>query len=505
MGVVWRARDERLDRVVAVKQLLLAPGLSAAEAEHSRVRAMREARIAARLQHPQAISVFDVALESGDPWLVMEYLPSASLAAVLDERGPLPPREVARIGRQVAGALAAAHAAGIVHRDVKPGNVLLGPDSTVKITDFGISRAAGDVTVTRTGILAGTPAYLAPEVARGEQPTPASDVFSLGSTLYAAVEGQPPFGTDENTLALLRAVADGQVRPPSRAGPLTAPLLRLLQDQPANRPTMSAASDLLGSVADGTDGPDTDTVATVPPLASSPPWWGERGPLRPSRTAAAAEQPASGSGTSGDAPRWQRPGVLLGAAAVLVLALVGIALALIGTGDNGQQRGVAAAPTTPRATGQQPATAPPATTAPEITGVPPPASATTVAPPPASETTVAPPPPPGPQQFERVVREYYSLLPDNTDAAWDHLGEGVRRQAGGRAGYEEFWSDIDQIRIVGPVEAQGDTVLLNLVFDQAGGPTTYERYRLTMAAAPDGRILIQASESIGRFDPRDFE
>src|SRR6201991_1381531 len=143
MGIVWQAHDERLHRTVAVKQMLLQPGLTDAQAEESRRRCMREGRIAARLAHPNAITVYDVAEQDGDPWLVMEYLPSKSLATVLSERGTLSPQEAARIGTQIASALVAAHAAGIVHRDIKPANVLLADDGTVKITDFGISRATG--------------------------------------------------------------------------------------------------------------------------------------------------------------------------------------------------------------------------------------------------------------------------------------------------------------------------------------------------------------------------
>ncbi|MGH3515431.1 MAG: serine/threonine-protein kinase, partial [Pseudonocardiaceae bacterium] len=206
MGVVWRAMDLRLQRLVAVKQLLVQPNLSPRATDEARARALREARIAARLHHPNAIVVYDVAEHEGEPCLVMEYLPSRSLAAVLAERGCLPVPEVASIGRQIASALAAAHAAQIVHRDVKPGNILITDDGTAKITDFGVSRAAGDVTVTQTGMMAGTPAYLAPEVARGQVPTPASDVFSLGATLYASVEGCGPFGDTDNPLALLHAV-----------------------------------------------------------------------------------------------------------------------------------------------------------------------------------------------------------------------------------------------------------------------------------------------------------
>ena len=257
MGVVWQAHDERLHRTVALKQLLLAPGLSVADTTEATERAMREGRIAARLQHPNAVSVYDVVDDNGQPVLVMEYVPSRSLSAVLDEKGSLEPLEVARIGTQIATALTAAHAAGIVHRDIKPGNVLLADDGTVKITDFGISRATGDVTVTATGMLAGTPAYLAPEVAKGENPGPPSDVFSLASTLYAAVEGQPPFGHTDNTLALLHAVAACRTIPPRQAGPLTGLLSQMLGPNPQDRPTMAETCRVLASLAAGQAPPAT--------------------------------------------------------------------------------------------------------------------------------------------------------------------------------------------------------------------------------------------------------
>ncbi|WP_253885576.1 serine/threonine-protein kinase [Actinokineospora diospyrosa] len=245
MGVVWRARDERLERVIALKRLIIRPGLTSAQADEARRRAMREARIAARLQHRNAIAMLDVAEHDGDPCLVMEFLPSRSLSAVLAEDGTLPPDQVAAIGSQVAAALAAAHAAGIVHRDVKPGNILLGDNGTVKITDFGISRAIDDGTVTETGMLAGTPAYLAPEIARGHDPSQASDVFSLGATLYHAVEGAPPFGLNPNPLALLHAVASGEITPPRGAGALTPTLMTLLRAEPTDRPTMDDAASVL--------------------------------------------------------------------------------------------------------------------------------------------------------------------------------------------------------------------------------------------------------------------
>src|SRR5918997_1674697 len=264
MGAVWRATDELLNRTVAVKELLIAaepPTAAGGDAlEESRQRLMREGRIGARLQHPHVISMFDVVVHEDRPWLVMEYLPSKSLAAVLGERGAMDPREAADIGRQVADGLAAAHAAGVVHRDVKPGNVLIADDGRVKLTDFGVSRAVDDVQLTRTGLIAGTPAFLSPEVARGLNPTAASDVFALGATLYAAVEGHPPFGLDDNPYALLHKVATSSPEPPQRAGALTALIMRLLADDPAQRPTADQARDTLATVAEGRTAPEAGST-----------------------------------------------------------------------------------------------------------------------------------------------------------------------------------------------------------------------------------------------------
>ncbi|MFS8103931.1 serine/threonine protein kinase [Lentzea alba] len=247
MGVVWQAYDEQLHRMVAAKELLALDGLDEAKIERAKARAMREARLAARLEHPNAIRVYDVVEEDGRPWLIMEYLPSRSLAAVITEQGSLPPREVARIGCYTAAALAAAHRHGIQHRDVKPGNVLIG-DQEVKITDFGISRATDDGTATMTGTV-GTPAFFSPEVARGEDAGLPSDVFSLGATLYNAVEGGPPFGTADNHIAMLHRVASGSIMPPANAGPLLAPVLfRLLANEPERRPSMEEAVHLLAAV-----------------------------------------------------------------------------------------------------------------------------------------------------------------------------------------------------------------------------------------------------------------
>jgi len=249
MGVVWEARDERLERPVALKQLRTEARLSGPDAELAKQRAMREARITARLHHPNAVSVFDVVEHEGQPCLVMQLVPSIPLTQVLRELKVLEPNEAARVGAQVAAALAAAHTAGIVHRDVKPGNILIGDDGVARISDFGISRALGDSTLTTTGMVSGTPAYLAPEVARGSESNFASDVFSLGATLYTMVEGAPPFGTDQNFIALLHRVAVGEFPTPHRAGPLTYLVERMLSRDPQDRPAMSDVAQTLAGLA----------------------------------------------------------------------------------------------------------------------------------------------------------------------------------------------------------------------------------------------------------------
>ncbi|MFF0491228.1 serine/threonine-protein kinase [Nocardia sp. NPDC003482] len=247
MGAVWLAHDRLLNRDVAIKQVLTTAGLTEQEATEVRNRIIHEGRVAAKLSHEHAIAVYDVVLEAGEPWLVMEYLPSRSVAKAMALVEALPPIEVAQIGAQVADALAAAHAAGIVHRDIKPGNILVADRGAevgkVKLSDFGISSGAGDTGDEPEDVITGTPAYLPPEVARGMRPTAASDVFSLGATLYTAVEGQPPYGFHEDNNVTVERAAMAQIIPPSRSGPLTEVLLHMMEPAPQRRPSMAQARD----------------------------------------------------------------------------------------------------------------------------------------------------------------------------------------------------------------------------------------------------------------------
>ncbi|TFV56252.1 serine/threonine protein kinase [Geodermatophilus sp. DF01-2] len=240
MGVVWSATDLRLERPVAVKEVTFALHLSDEERRVLRERTMREARTAARLDHPSVTSVYDVVEEDGRPWLVMEHVESCSLQQVVDSQGPLPWPAVARIGLDVLAGLAAAHEAGIVHRDVKPANVLVAPDGRACLTDFGIATATGDPTITTTGAIIGSPPYMAPERAHGQRPSPAVDLWSLGATLYTAVEGRQAFGRAE-PMATLMAVVSEEPPPPVRAGPLEPVLRGLLTKDPAARTTAEQA------------------------------------------------------------------------------------------------------------------------------------------------------------------------------------------------------------------------------------------------------------------------
>ncbi|MFJ9423976.1 serine/threonine-protein kinase [Streptomyces sp. NPDC101249] len=248
MGTVWRARDETVDREVAVKEPRVPDTLPERERATAYERMRREARAAARLDHPAVVGVHDVAVVEGRPWIVMELVRGRSLGSVLQE-GTLDAREAARIGLQVLGALEAAHAAGILHRDVKPDNVLLGRHDRVVLTDFGIAQIDGETDLTDTGGFVGSPEYIAPERVLGHRPGPASDLWSLGVVLYAATEGVSPFRRS-NTPATLQSVLNAVPAPPAGApGPLAEVLDGLLRKDPALRPDAARVRALLTEVA----------------------------------------------------------------------------------------------------------------------------------------------------------------------------------------------------------------------------------------------------------------
>ncbi|MFI6335982.1 protein kinase [Streptomyces sp. NPDC050535] len=278
MGTVWRAGDEVLSRDVALKRLHVQRHLTDDELATLYERTRREARSAARIAHPNVVVVHDVVDDEGLPCIVMEYVPSTTLAALLKGGEAVPPGEAARIGLGMTAALRAAHAAGVLHRDVKPGNVLLGPDGRVVLTDFGIAMASGTSTLTRTGEILGSIDYIAPERMRGLKPGPAADLWALGATLFQAVEGRPPFRKDTAVETAYAVVVD-PVEPMKRAGPLEPLIEALLAKDPDARPSAEETERALRAVpgeAPALFAPDRGTSATSmsavsPAFASQPP------------------------------------------------------------------------------------------------------------------------------------------------------------------------------------------------------------------------------------------
>ncbi|MFC9279306.1 serine/threonine-protein kinase [Streptomyces collinus] len=250
MGRVWRAHDEVLHRKVAVKELTAALYVSESEQAVLLARTRAEARAAARINHSAVVTVHDVLEHDGRPWIVMELVEGHSLADAVKERGRIDPREAARIGLWVLRALRAAHTAGVLHRDVKPGNVLLGRDGRVLLTDFGIAQIEGDTTITRTGEVVGSVDYLAPERVRGHDPGPSSDLWALGATLYTAVEGRSPFRRT-SPLTTMQAVVEEEAEESRYAGPLGPVITALLQKDPARRPGTDETEQLLAEAAEG--------------------------------------------------------------------------------------------------------------------------------------------------------------------------------------------------------------------------------------------------------------
>lgn len=278
MGTVWRARDEVLGREVAVKEVRAPAGMEPAEVSRMYRRLEREAWAAARVSHRGVVTVYDVATEDGRPWIVMEIVRGLSLAEVLEGDGPLPPQRTAHIGEQVLSALRSAHEAGVLHRDVKPGNVLIANDGRVVLGDFGIASLEGSTAITMTGEVVGSPEFLSPERALGQDPGPESDLWALGVMLYTAVEGVSPFRRD-SPVATLRAVVDEDFPPPSRAGALAPVLEGLLVKDPGQRLPAAEAARMLRIIgAGGTvrafGGPASGPTVALPAGAASGPTMG---------------------------------------------------------------------------------------------------------------------------------------------------------------------------------------------------------------------------------------
>jgi hypothetical protein len=432
MGSVWLAEDERLGREVALKAVGRLPGQSVTD----QARALREARSLAALNHPHVVGVYDAVAEDDHVWLVMEYVPGRTLAEIITQEGPLEPARAARIGAQVADGLAAAHARGTVHRDVKPGNILV---------------AEGDVA----------------KLARGQDPSPASDVWALGATLYSAVEGRPPYPGQPNALALLASIAEERPPAPERAGALTDPIGRMMDPDPGSRWSMADAAHALHQQAEAAT--PTSTREEVPAAAPAP-----------TPAPAPAVVPAS---VAADGDRRRSAGLGLVLAGLLALAVI-VAGALFLLGDDPDEEPVASqsptsSPSETRTTTREPA---PTATVTETTEP----SET------AEPTTSAPPPPAGggPAGF---VEDYYAVLPEDIDAGWSLLSESYQAETG-YDDYQAFWSSIDDVSVTSTSPAGPGAIDAEVVYTQDGG--TQSEVRRIYYERSGGGYLITGSELV---------
>lgn len=331
MGRVWLARDEMLDRDVAVKEFVPPQWMSDEEKDRLRARTLREARSAARLNHPHVVRIYDVVHAEDQPWIVMEYVASRSLYQAIGADGPFPPGFAAKIGLDVLAAITAAHRAGVLHRDVKPHNVLIGHDGRVVLTDFGLATIVDDGAVTGPGMIVGSPQYVSPERARDGASTVESDLWSFGATLYAVVEGRSPFAR-ESAMATLMALATDEPDPPLRAGPLAPVLHGLLRREPAERLTATEVERRLRAIVASRSSAATGTPVVVPAQRRPP-----------------DDQPAPSAGMSGSPRRHRRGWGVAGLVAAAVFAGGGVAAGLaIRAGD----------PARPEAIGGTPAASP---------------------------------------------------------------------------------------------------------------------------------------------------
>ncbi len=425
MGAVWVGTDETLGRSVALKRIGVAPGGGTPDVE----RAEREARLAARLNHPHVVAVFDLVDEGDEQWMVMELVEGTNLSEIVRSHGALPPDRIAPILAQVADALTAAHAAGIVHRDVKPSNILVSPDGNVKLSDFGIARAQADAALTQTGLITGSPAYLAPEVATGSSATSASDLWSLGATVCHALTGRPPYEVGDNVMsALYKIVHDAPPRP-SAAGWLAPLLEATMVKDPARRWSAAQVRDFLEA--------DRDPTASA-----------ERTSTLEALVLAAPARPAPGV-----RPVWRRTPWAAVAALLAVLALTGLAFLIGLRGDD--EPGASPDP------GQTPSSSPPA----------------------AVEASA--------DDMEAFVEDYLALVVSDPEAAFELLTPGFQEASNGIEGYRDFWDTVVATKLLS-VDADPETLVVDYRYRfnvRGKGPRTQD-VSLQLELTDDGGYLI---------------
>jgi serine/threonine protein kinase len=472
MGAVWLGRDEVLNREVALKRVGMMPGGSSPDLE----RAEREARLAARLNHPHVVAVFDLVTEDDQQWLVMEYVEGVTLSGLVQRDGALTPDKASPLIGQAADALAAAHAAGIVHRDVKPSNILVTPQGQVKLSDFGIARAEADASLTQTGLVTGSPAYLAPEVASGQVASDASDVWSLGATLFHALSGRPPYEVGDNLMGALYRIVHEEPPRLVNAGWLGPLLEATMTREPEDRWTMDQVRDYLETGPAGTVvRPAPTTVAAADPgrtqvMSHAVP------PVDPAPTPAEPPPPAG--------PR-KRRGALLPALVALAAALVVglLAYAVLSNGD---------------ASSDEPST--------QATRKPDRSSASSSPSPSPSPTSESPSPSPSPSPsksrtpqptargMESFIGDYLATVTQDPRAAFAMLTPDFQDASGGLSGYRSFWDTIDSADLTSvSADPETQTVSYTVEYTREDGSTTTDDVSLQLLFE-DGRYLI-AGES----------
>jgi eukaryotic-like serine/threonine-protein kinase len=404
MGAVWLGRDEMLGRQVALKQIGLLPGADGTDL----ARAEREARLAAQLNHPHVVAVFDLVVDedSGHHWLVMEYVDGKTITQLVRKHGRIPVDDAALVMEQVADALAAAHAAGIVHRDVKPSNVLVDRRGFAKLADFGIARITNDPSLTQTGMVTGSPAYLAPEVAAGKRADEASDVWSLGATLFHMLAGRPPYDIGDQVLGgLYRIVNEEPPRLPD-AGRLAPLLEATMVKDPKKRWSMAQVHDFLSGSPAPTRDDETRVLAPTPP---APPTTRPKTQPTTQPTSVTTSPPHKTSGRSNKG---------LVAVLVGVLALVLVLGTLLATRGNDDNTPTAASPSASTSKSSSPSAKNSPTKKSE------------------------PSPTPTAQGMDSFIRSYVATVSTNPDEAWPMLTPKFQRESGGRAKYRKFWGDV---------------------------------------------------------------
>ncbi|HET9423268.1 MAG TPA: serine/threonine-protein kinase [Nocardioides sp.] len=447
-GAVWLGRDEVLGREVAIKRVGVAPGGSSPDL----VRAEREARIAARVNHPHVVAVFDLVEHDDQQWLVMEYVEGHTLADLVRDHGPMTPDDAAAILSQAAEALSAAHAAGVVHRDVKPSNILVTAQGHVKLSDFGIARAEADANLTQTGMVTGSPAYLAPEVASGEQATPASDVWSLGATLFHTLSGHPPYDVGDNVLGALYRIVHEEPPRLDDAGWLTPLVTSSMTQDPAARWSMAEVSTFLHAGPGAAPVPTpVEPLQAVPPLAEEPDH-----PTEVMTPAPAAPPPPPERATVRRQRR--RGGVLPWLVGVGVIALVVMLGLLVYYNNQDSPEPPASDEPTGRTT--------PSSDEPEPTTDPPGADAA---------------------DLEQFAEDYVATAADDPPAGFAMLTSEYQQESGGLEGYETFWGTVTNPRIL-DVQADPDnlTVTYTYSYNVRGEGKRTETVTLRLVQDGDG-------------------